>query len=420
MPHVRNRALGAGAMLLTLLALPAAVVASPSARSIDRAPLTALASEPSATACVDADELQFLSLINDYRAQDGVGALQISGTLTDAADRHSEDMDASGDIGHTMSDGTTVEQNIRANGYAGDTYGENIAAGAASPQSAFQTWEQSPEHNANMLRGAFDAIGIARIADPNSQYGTYWTTIFGGSFDQPATLCADAANGVDRQAQQADSAAPATGTTTDDVTLRGGPEADYPALGTIPAGSDVDVLGSVDGGFLPVGYNGLKGWVAQQYVKINQSGMTTAPVNFRVGPSYDATVITTIPKGTDVALDGSTLNGFVGAAFDGQNGWIDSQYVRVSQPASAASAAPAPAAAPAIASPTDAPQAAPATVGATTLADTALRANPSTNAGALATIPAGSNVALSGRASGGFLEATFDGQTGWVDAAYVH
>ncbi|HEU5431707.1 MAG TPA: SH3 domain-containing protein [Thermomicrobiales bacterium] len=426
MPHVRSRALGAGAMLLTLLAMPAAVVASSSARSVERASFAAPSGEPPATACVDADELQFLSLINDYRAKNGVGALKISGTLSDAADRHSEDMDASGVVGHTMSDGTTVAQNLQANGYAGDTFGENIAAGADSPQTAFQTWEQSPEHNANMLRGAFGAIGIARIADPNSQFGTYWTTIFGGSFDQPATLCADAVNGVDQEAQQANSASPATGTTTDDVTLRGGPEADYPALGTIPSGSSVDVLGSVDSGFLPVAYNGLKGWVAQQYVKLHQSGVTTALVNFRVGPSYEATIITTIPKGTDVALDGSTLNGFLGAAFDGQTGWIDRQYVTISQPApapsTAASSVSVASAAPVAASPTDAPvaAAAPAAVSAATLADTSLRAGPSTDAGALATIPAGSTIALTGHASGGFLEATFDGQTGWVDAAYVH
>jgi uncharacterized protein YkwD/uncharacterized protein YraI len=419
MPHVRSRALGASAMLLTLLALPTAVVASPATRSVEHASLAAQAGEPSATACVDTDELRFLSLINDYRAQNGVGALKISGTLTDAADRHSEDMDASGEIGHSMSDGTTVEQNIRANGYAGDTFGENIAAGADSPQSAFQTWEQSAEHNANMLRGAFSAIGIARVADPNSQYGTYWTTIFGGSFDQPASLCADATSSLDDKAQQADSASPAAGTTTDDVTLRGGPEADYPALATIPTGSSIDILGSVDGGYLPVAYNGVKGWVAQQYVKLDQSGMTTDLVNFRVGPSYDATVITTIPKGTDVALDGSTVNGFVGAAFDGQTGWIDRQYVKVSQPAPAPTASSA-SSAPAAASPTGAPQAAPAAASGTTLADTPLRSSPSTDAGALATIPAKSRVALTGRASGGFLEATFNGQTGWLDAAYVH
>ncbi|HET7095362.1 MAG TPA: CAP domain-containing protein, partial [Thermomicrobiales bacterium] len=389
MPHVGTRALAAGGLLLALLAMPAAVVASPApaGQSLMRMAVAPLAAppEPSASACVDADEQQFLSLINDYRAKNGAGALKVSGTLTEAADAHSEDMDASGVIGQSMSDGATVEQNIRANGYAGDTFGENIAAGADSPQTAFQTWEQSPEHDANMLRGAFSAIGIARVADPNSQYGTYWTTIFGGSFDQPATLCADAANGVTQDAQQADSAAPATATTTDDVTLRGGPEADYPALASIPAGSAVDVLGSVDGGYLPVAFNGVKGWVAQLYVKLDRSGVTTDLVNFRVGPSYDATIITTIPAGTEVALDGSTLNGFLGAAFDGQNGWIDGQYVKLRQPAQTQRAAPA--AAPA-SSPTDAAQlAASAPIAAATLADTPLRASPSTAGGALTTIP---------------------------------
>jgi uncharacterized protein YkwD/uncharacterized protein YraI len=412
MPHVGNRTFGAGAMLLALLTMPAGVIASPAARSIASARLA-----PSATACIDGEEQRFLSLINDYRKQNGVGPLQISASLSDAADRHSEDMDATGHIDHTMSDGTTVPQNLQAFGYTGDTFGENIAAGADTAQSAFQVWEQSPEHNANMLRGEFDAIGIARIADPNSQYGAYWTTIFGGSFDQPAPLCDDA-SGVTQDAQQADSAAPATATATDDVTLRGGPEADYPALGTIPAGARVDVIGSVDGGYLPVAYNGVKGWTAQQYLKLDDSGVTTALVNFRTGPSYDASIITTIPQGTDVALDGTKSNGFLGAAFAGQDGWIDSQYVKLDQPAPRTQPS-SPAAAPGDASPTDAPPAAPAASAATALADTPLRSGPSTDAGSLATIPSGAQLALTGRASGGFLETTYGGQTGWVDAAYV-
>ena len=74
-------------------------------------------------------------------------------------------------------------------GYEGGTHGENIAAGTQTAAEAMQTWQGSAEHNANMLNASFGAIGIGRAYDPNSQYGWYWTTIFGDVSDGPGWLC---------------------------------------------------------------------------------------------------------------------------------------------------------------------------------------------------------------------------------------
>jgi len=131
-----------------------------------------------------AEECQFLQLINDYRAANGVGPLALSVTLSEAARYHSEQMAATDYFSHTLPDGTTWDQNIRNHGYTYNTWlGENLAAGNASASNTLLQWQRSAPHNANMLESNFNAIGIGMVAEPNSSWGYYWTTTFGGYVD---------------------------------------------------------------------------------------------------------------------------------------------------------------------------------------------------------------------------------------------
>ncbi len=158
------------------LALSLFVVAAPAVAQTGYAP--------------DAEESAFLGLINDYRAQNGLGALALNDALGAAAEHHSYDMATNNYFGHTLFDGTDAGQNIRNFGYTGSTWSENIAAGYAGAQDNLIAWQNSAGHNANMLDPAFDEIGIGRAYDENSTYGWYWTTTFGGgggaSGDDPA------------------------------------------------------------------------------------------------------------------------------------------------------------------------------------------------------------------------------------------
>ena len=134
----------------------------------------------------DNEELMFLALINDYRAQNGLPALSLNLTLGEAADFHSQDMATSGYFEHTAPNGTTFDQNILNFGYSGETMGENIAAGMESAAEVLAVWQSSPEHNAGMLNPSFNEIGIGRHYEPSSQYGWYWTTTFGGDGNRRA------------------------------------------------------------------------------------------------------------------------------------------------------------------------------------------------------------------------------------------
>ncbi len=230
--RARSRTLGAWvAASLAAFALYAPSTAASPADPTRFAELSLAVS--SADACADSEEVGFLALINDYRAASGLRPLSLSSSLSAAAAFHSADMAANGYLAHTLLDGTTVEQNMANFGYEGSTHGENIAAGTQTAAEAMQTWQGSAEHNANMLNASFGAIGIGRAYDPNSQYGWYWTTIFGDVSDGPGWLCGQAAPPSKSVSlfQSVDGA-----TSASDVNLRTGPGAEYDVVATLPRG----------------------------------------------------------------------------------------------------------------------------------------------------------------------------------------
>ena len=155
----------------------------------------ALASEPAAavtdnqgTPVLDSEEKAFVTLINNYRAANGLGTLKVSLKLTQAAAWMSEDLSkrpASG-FGHIDSLLRTPTERMKALGYDYNTYtGENIAAGTKSNSGAvaFEQWRTSPGHDANMRNPNYTTMGVARVYRTGSYYGWYWTNDFGGYDD---------------------------------------------------------------------------------------------------------------------------------------------------------------------------------------------------------------------------------------------
>jgi hypothetical protein len=129
---------------------------------------------------IDAEEQAFLNIINNYRAQNGKGALTLSTNLNRAAAWMATDMGAKGYFSHTDSLGRSPSTRAQNCDYPSGA-GENIAAGGAwgSASAVFEAWKNSSGHNANMLNGSYIKIGIARVYTSGSQYGWYWVTDFG-------------------------------------------------------------------------------------------------------------------------------------------------------------------------------------------------------------------------------------------------
>jgi uncharacterized protein YkwD len=180
--------------LLVLLA--AFAVAFPSVTATSGAPRLgaphlSVLNTATADYCMDSEEQAFLQLINNYRAQNGLGALVAVQTAGAAADHHSIDMATNNYFSHTLFDGTMWSQNLTNHGYTnyGGFRGENIAGGYSTATSVLAAWKASSAHNANMLNANFLAIGIGRAYGATSTYKWYWTTTFGGYVDGTAALC---------------------------------------------------------------------------------------------------------------------------------------------------------------------------------------------------------------------------------------
>jgi uncharacterized protein YkwD len=136
---------------------------------------------PRAAEALDSEEQAFLVQLNDYRAQNGLVPLQINETLNGVARWMANDMATKNYFSHTDSLGRDPFARMDQLGYAYNTWrGENLVAGTETAPYAFQMWKDSPGHNANMLGANYTVVGIARVFNPNSSYGWYWATEFGG------------------------------------------------------------------------------------------------------------------------------------------------------------------------------------------------------------------------------------------------
>lgn len=139
-----------------------------------------------ATPSLDSEQWAFLTAINNFRAQNGVGPLQVSATLQTASQWMSDDLAAKSYFSHTDSLGRDAGTRLAAFGYP-YYWGENIAAGNSTALATLDQWINSAGHRANMLNPLFKVIGIGRAYNPASPYRWYWTTDFGGTIDQVIT-----------------------------------------------------------------------------------------------------------------------------------------------------------------------------------------------------------------------------------------
>lgn len=118
-----------------------------------------------------------LSLVNQERAAEGLGALEWGNTCeASAMTRALEIVDV---YSHTRPDGSdwSTACPIPASGGAS---GENLAAGngAVSPETVVATWMASTEHRANILNGAFTKLAVGFNFSPDTKYQTYWSEFF--------------------------------------------------------------------------------------------------------------------------------------------------------------------------------------------------------------------------------------------------
>ncbi|WP_181704638.1 CAP domain-containing protein [Chthonobacter rhizosphaerae] len=134
--------------------------------------------EDLASPTAQVDQQRALSMINQYRLRNGSGPLSLDPELGRIARAYAREMAAADRMSHSLSDEARLGNRLKANGYAFEAAGENIAAGYRTLAEAFSGWRESPAHDRGMKDRDMTHMGIGTAFNPNSKYKVFWCLIF--------------------------------------------------------------------------------------------------------------------------------------------------------------------------------------------------------------------------------------------------
>lgn len=122
--------------------------------------------------------------------------------------------------------------------------------------------------------------------------------------------------------------------TTANLNMRTGPGTGYAVITVIPKGSQVTVNG-YSGDWAKVTYSGKNGYAHSSYLKNESSTVryTTANLNMRTGPGTSYAVILVIPKGAEVTVT-DTSSTWYKVSYGGKSGYASSSYLTATAPSS--------------------------------------------------------------------------------------
>lgn len=171
-----QRLLGAGAGLL-LAAAAVIPTVPPVSRVVTISALQVNCDVADIDAPLSAEEQTALDLINNFRAENGLGPVSVDGALTRAARWKAAAMALGAPFEHDDPD-RPMEQRLTDCGYTRPEFVEDLAAGPESPADALALWQSSPIHRANLLYEPGQTIGLARRHGP-APYEWYWCLVIG-------------------------------------------------------------------------------------------------------------------------------------------------------------------------------------------------------------------------------------------------
>jgi uncharacterized protein YkwD len=128
------------------------------------------------SASLNSQMQRVVELVNQRRAENGIGPVRVDPVLMACAQQYSEIQAAMGRLSHTGPDGSTPGQRLRRCGYQWRHFGENLAAGFVDADELVAAWMASPGHRKNILNPRVREIGLGytqRANDPNYYYDYY-------------------------------------------------------------------------------------------------------------------------------------------------------------------------------------------------------------------------------------------------------
>ncbi len=130
-----------------------------------------------------------ISLTNQSRQEQSLGALTENQLLNSAAQSKANDMLAKGYFAHNSPDGKTPWDFITAAGYNYITAGENLAVNFTEAENVENAWMNSPGHRANILNSSYKEIGIGIAQGPYQGHEAIFVVqMFGTLANQKVTL----------------------------------------------------------------------------------------------------------------------------------------------------------------------------------------------------------------------------------------
>lgn len=139
--------------------------------------LLILAGSAFAQSAVPVDAKRALSLVNSYRASNGLPPLDLNPSLGHAAATHSVRMAEKNKLAHSFGFGirSKLPARLRKVGYDFGAAAENIGYGYSSLSSVMEGWKNSRGHRVNLLRKGVTEMGIAAALGRDGR--PYWTLI---------------------------------------------------------------------------------------------------------------------------------------------------------------------------------------------------------------------------------------------------
>ena len=126
---------------------------------------------------INEDEREILNLINNQRANNGLGALKIDNELQRVARIKAEDMVLNNYFSHQSPTYGSPFDMLKSFKISYKTAGENIAANSSN-SGAVNAWMNSSGHKANILNASFNYTGIGVVSSP--KYGKIFVQMFIG------------------------------------------------------------------------------------------------------------------------------------------------------------------------------------------------------------------------------------------------
>lgn len=200
------------------------------------------------------------------------------------------------------------------------------------------------------------------------------------------------------------------------VHLRSDKSTSASSLGVIAAGTSVTVTDKSDSSWYKVTVNGKTGYMFREYVKLNNestgstqtssgstySATTTAGVYLRSGKGTNYSTLALLPKSTTVTVTDTSSSGWYGVSYNGQSGYISSQYLALSESASSAESTTST-----------------STASAWTTAGVYLRSGRSTDSAAVALLNQYTPVTITDTSDSNWYGVTADGKSGYIYSKYV-